>query len=229
MAASTNRHPGPTDGGLTAPAAANASNSFATQSPRRTTDPAWVLVADDDENECMLAFRLLEQDGHHATVTDTGPAALDLLAAEPYDLVLLDLALPGPDGYDLLSAIKQDQKLRHVPVIATSPVNDVGVVTRCIERGADDYVPKPFEPVLLRAKVDASLTKKRLREHLAEHLDAISNIAEATSALIGEEIDAATLDRLARRPDPIGHLARAVLQMAVNVRTTPPSSRRGSA
>jgi two-component system cell cycle response regulator len=194
--------------------------------PQPVRDRAWVLVVDDDQHDCMLAFRLLEREGHHATVADNPPAALRLLAEEPYDLVLLDLAPPAPDRYALLAAIKGDEGLRHIPVIATGPATEAGVVARCLELGAEDYLSKPFEPVLVRAKVGASLTRKRLEAQLADYVDAVSHLAEAASAPPGEDFDAVPLTRLARRPGPVGQLARAVLWLATDVRTDTPASRR---
>src|SRR5688572_23529748 len=198
----------------------------ASRNPQPVPDPAWVLVVDDDQHDCMAAFRLLEREGHHATVADNPSAALRLLAAEPYDLVLLDLAPPAPDRYALLAAIKDDERLRHVPVIATGPASEAGAVARCLELGAEDYLPKPFEPTLVQAKVGASLTRKRLQEELAEYVDAVSHIAEVASALTSEDFDTAPLTRLARRPGPVGQLARTVLWMATDARANPPASRR---
>jgi two-component system cell cycle response regulator len=179
--------------------------------PQPVRDRAWVLVVDDDQHDCMLAFRLLEREGHHATVADNPPA---------------DLAPPAPDRYALLAAIKGDEGLRHIPVIATGPATEAGVVARCLELGAEDYLSKPFEPVLVRAKVGASLTRKRLEAQLADYVDAVSHLAEAASAPPGEDFDAVPLTRLARRPGPVGQLARAVLWLATDVRTDTPASRR---
>ncbi len=123
-----------------------------------------LLVVDDNAaNRDLLARRLTRQ-GYAVTMAEDGQRALDVLAAQPFDLVLLDVLMPGLDGYEVLARIKADERLRHVPVIMISALDDMESVVRCIELGAEDYLPKPFNPVLLRARVRASLEKKRLRD-----------------------------------------------------------------
>lgn len=134
--------------------------------PRSQAD--WMLVVDDDATDRMILFRLLEQDGYHATVADNGQTAIELLREEPYDLVLLDLLMPEPDGYAVLQTLKSDGALRHIPVIVISASEEIDAVARCFDLGADDYIPKPFHPTVLRARVGASLEKKRLRDQVAE-------------------------------------------------------------
>ena len=107
---------------------------------------------------------LLEADGHKATVAENGRLGLEAITAKPYDLVLLDVMMPEMNGYQVLEQLKADPNLRDIPVIVLSALDEIGSVVRCIELGAEDYLPKPFDPVLLRARIGACLEKKRLRD-----------------------------------------------------------------
>ena len=125
---------------------------------------AHVLVVDDDPVNRSLLARSLEREGHRHAIAENGREALEMLRAEPFDVVLLDVLMPEMDGYDVLAAIEADAGLREIPVIMVSAVEELDSVVRCIEMGADDYLPKPFDPVLLRARMNGSLTKKRLHD-----------------------------------------------------------------
>ena len=128
------------------------------------TTQARILVVDDLEVNRDLLARRLTRLGHHVEQAEDGQQALDRLRAEPWDLVLLDVMMPVLDGIATLTALKQDDGTRHVPVIMISANTELESVVKCIELGAEDYLPKPFDPVLLRARVSASLEKKRLRD-----------------------------------------------------------------
>jgi DNA-binding response OmpR family regulator len=95
---------------------------------------------------------------------EDGEQGLAMLAETEYDAVLLDIVMPGLDGFQVLERIKGDKTLRDVPVIVISAVDEIDNAVRCIEMGAEDYLPKPFDPVLLRARLNASLQKKKLRD-----------------------------------------------------------------
>jgi sigma-B regulation protein RsbU (phosphoserine phosphatase) len=123
-----------------------------------------ILVVDDNEGNRDMLSRQLQRQGHTVAVAEHGRAALDLLRAEPFDLVLLDMMMPVLDGYGALLEIKNDPALRHLPVIMISALDEISSVVRCIERGAEDYLPKPFNPTLLRARIGAGLEKKRFRD-----------------------------------------------------------------
>jgi adenylate cyclase len=127
-----------------------------------TNAGARVLVVDDDPVNRALLLHSLEREGYRHATAENGRQALELLRAEPFDVVLLDVVMPELDGYDVLATIEADPGLRRIPVIMISALEDLESVTRCIEMGADDYLPKPFNPVLLRARMNGSLTKKRL-------------------------------------------------------------------
>jgi adenylate cyclase len=129
-----------------------------------------VLVVDDDRVNRMLLTRSLEREGHRVRCAENGAEALELLHDDPCDVVLLDIVMPELDGVSVLEHVKGDPALQDVPVIMISGVDDTESVVRCIEIGADDYLPKPFDPVLLRARISAGLTKKRLHELERERL-----------------------------------------------------------
>jgi adenylate cyclase len=132
---------------------------------------AAILVVDDNEDNRYTLVRRLEREGYRdlATAAD-GREALDRLAAGAFDLVLLDVMMPELDGIETLARIKADPGLRHVPVVMISAATDLERVVRCIELGAEDYLPKPFNRVLLRARVGACLERKRLHDREAAHL-----------------------------------------------------------
>jgi adenylate cyclase len=108
--------------------------------------------------------RLLEQEGHSARTAENGREALERMRDEASDLVLLDIVMPELDGIAVLDRLKSDPALQHVPVIMISALDELDSVVRCIETGAEDYLPKPFDPVLLRARINAGLAKKQLHE-----------------------------------------------------------------
>ncbi|MFO1296499.1 MAG: response regulator [Rubrivivax sp.] len=115
---------------------------------------ARLLVADDNKVNRLLLARGLELQGHQVTTVADGREALARLNAEAFDLLLLDLEMPEMDGFALLEALRADERLREVPVIVTSSLEGVAQVVRCIELGADDYLHKPVNPTLLKARVD---------------------------------------------------------------------------
>jgi signal transduction histidine kinase len=123
-----------------------------------------ILVVDDNRMNRIKLSRSLQVQGYVVSLAEDGQAALDMLAAQAFDVVLLDLVMPGMDGYQVLETMKGDPQLRDIPVIVISALDEMDSVVRCIEMGAEDYLPKPFNPVLLRARLNASLQKKKLRD-----------------------------------------------------------------
>ncbi len=123
-----------------------------------------ILVVDDDALNRTLLARTLEVQGHQVLTASNGHEALDMLRAQEPDIVLLDIVMPDMDGVSVLERIEDDAALRSVPVIMISALEDLDSVVRCIELGADDYLLKPFDPVLLRARIRAGLDKRRLRQ-----------------------------------------------------------------
>lgn len=133
-----------------------------------TTSSGHLLVVDDNKVNRLLLGRNLEQQGHSVAFAENGQQALDRLRAEPFDLVLLDILMPELDGYQVLERLTKDPELRNIPVIMTSSMDEMDSVVKCIEMGAEDYLSKPPNPVLLKARIGASLEKKRLRDQQRE-------------------------------------------------------------
>lgn len=123
-----------------------------------------ILVVDDNRMNRVKLAMSLEQQGHEVASAEDGEQALAMLLAHRYDAVLLDIVMPNLDGFQVLERMKGDKMLRDIPVIVVSAVDETDSAVRCIEIGAEDYLPKPFDPVLLRARLNASLQKKRLRD-----------------------------------------------------------------
>jgi signal transduction histidine kinase len=123
-----------------------------------------ILVVDDNRMNRIKLSRSLEHQGYTVGLAEDGQQALEMLKSQPFDVVLLDIIMPGMDGYQVLEAIKGDLELRDLPVIVISALDETDSAVRCIEMGAEDYLPKPFNPVLLRARLNASLQKKMLRD-----------------------------------------------------------------
>ncbi len=142
--------------------------------------PARLLVADDNKVNRLLLTRSLELQGHKVSSAENGRVALDMLRQEPYDLMLLDMEMPEMDGFQVLEQLVGDLQLRDVPVIVTSSLEGIHNVARCIELGAEDYLAKPVNPVLLKARIASSLEKKRLRDQQKEMVRrfATSEVAE---------------------------------------------------
>jgi class 3 adenylate cyclase len=129
---------------------------------------ARLLVVDDNKVNRLLLSRNIELMGHKVTLAENGRVALQLLKREPFDLMLLDIEMPEMDGFQVLDEMAKDLELRDFPVIVTSSLDGVENVVRCIELGAEDYLNKPVNPVLLKARIGASLEKKRLRDQQKE-------------------------------------------------------------
>ncbi len=133
-----------------------------------TDTGARLLVADDNKVNRLLLARGLEMQGHRVALAENGRVALEMLRGESFDLLLLDMEMPEMDGFQLLEQLVADSRLRELPVIVTSSLEGVAHIARCIELGAEDYLHKPVNPVLLKARVDSSLEKKRLRDQQKE-------------------------------------------------------------
>jgi sigma-B regulation protein RsbU (phosphoserine phosphatase) len=136
-------------------------------------DYALLVVDDSEDNRYTLTRRLAREGYTRVATAEDGRQALALLREQPFDLVLLDIMMPELNGYEVLERLKADERLRHIPVIMISAVDQIESVIRCIELGAEDYLPKPFNPTLLRARVGATLEKKRLRDEIVAYLDRI--------------------------------------------------------
>ena len=180
------------------PASTRAADEAAGASRAATTpaEAGVILVVDDNaENRELLARRLARQ-GHEVHMAADGGEALGLLRARPFDLVLLDVLMPGRSGADVLRELKADADLRHLPVLMISALDEMDTVIRCIELGAEDYLAKPFDAVLLRARVGAGLEKKRLRDQQAQHLRDLAEWNRLLEQRVQEQV--AQMDRLSR-------------------------------
>lgn len=128
------------------------------------TEPARLLVVDDNKINRMLLSRSLEAQGHIVETAENGKEGLEKIRSGAFDLVLLDIEMPEMDGFQVLEACLNDVELRQLPIIMTSAMDELDAVVKCVELGAEDYLTKPINPILLRARVNASLEKKRLRD-----------------------------------------------------------------
>jgi class 3 adenylate cyclase len=161
--------------------------------------PGTILIADDNRVNRLLLARGLEQEGHTVAFAEHGGEALELLREQPFDLMLLDVLMPELDGYEVLAKLKDDPHLRDIPVIVTSALDEIDSVVRCLEMGAEDYLTKPVNAVLLNARIGASLEKKRLRDQQRELIGkfATREVAEdlLTSgfSLGGKHVDASAM------------------------------------
>ncbi|MGI0486970.1 adenylate/guanylate cyclase domain-containing protein [Pantanalinema rosaneae CENA516] len=143
-----------------------------------------ILVVDDVEANRDLLSRRLQRQGHQVVVAEHGRQAIALLQQQPFDLVLCDIMMPEMNGYQVLESLKADPTLRHIPIIMISALDDIESVVRCIELGAEDYLFKPFNPTLLKARINASLEKKRLRDQEQAYLKQLQAEQEKSERLL---------------------------------------------
>jgi CheY-like chemotaxis protein len=184
---------------------------------RPATGPARILVVDDDEGNRDVLGRRLEREGYVTQSAEDGRRALALLANQAFDLILLDVMMPELDGHEVLGRLKDSPATRDIPVIMISALDDMASIVRCIERGAEDFLTKPFDPVLLRARINASLEKKRLHDQELEYIRQVGRVIEAATAVEQGAYRAGTLADMARRDDALGRLARVFDGMAAEV------------
>lgn len=133
---------------------------------QQTKNMATILIVDDNAMNRKLLDRMITPLGHKAISADNGLAALSIIKTEPPDLVLLDILMPEMDGYEVLEKIKSDPARRHIPVIMITAIDDIESAAKCIEKGADDYLAKPFNPTILKARIAGSLEKKRMHDEI---------------------------------------------------------------
>jgi len=157
-----------------------------------------ILAVDDAPENLEVLQRRLERLGHRVTTATNGPDALAWVRETKFDLVLLDLMMPGMDGHEVLVQIKSDAATADVPVVMISALNEISSVVRAIESGADDYLPKPFDPTLLRARVTSSLERKRLRDMERNY----ARLLQEKAALHEKELDGARRIQQAILPSP---------------------------
>ena len=155
-----------------------------------------VLVVDDNAANRDVLARRLTREGHQAVTAANGASALELVASQEFDLVLLDLIMPEMNGFEVLRRLKATEHTSHVPVIVISALDELDSVVRCIESGAEDYLTKPFNPVLLRARISASLEKKRLRDREKKFIQDLEQERQRSDSLLLHILPQSVIDRM---------------------------------
>jgi len=176
------------------PIAVDTAADFGVSSPQLPN--ARLLAVDDDDMNREMLVRRLQKIGYDVSDATNGREALNKLKEGNYDLVLLDILMPDLDGFQTLEFMKADPRLRHIPVIMLTALDDVDSNVRCIEAGAEDYVPKPFNPTILRARITASLEKKRLRDQEQAYLDQLQVERAKSERLLLNVLPKAIAERL---------------------------------
>ena len=183
-----------------------------------------MLVIDDDEVNRDLVSRYLRHDGHQVTTAASGPMALQLLEQQMFDVILLDIIMPEMDGYTVLAQLKADYRLREIPVVVISATADMQSFARCIELGAEDYLPIPFNPTILRARVTSCLSKKRVQDQVQAHVAELSLIQELdrrlNASLDGQRVLQILLDWTLRRSGDQAGMTGVVEQDGVRILST---------
>ncbi|MEL0106630.1 MAG: adenylate/guanylate cyclase domain-containing protein [Rhodospirillaceae bacterium] len=173
-----------------------------------------VLVVDDDQFNRNLITRQLNQEGYEqVALAEDGRQAVDQLKNNEIDVVLLDIEMPEMNGYEVLDHIKADMQLRHIPVIMISAIEEIDSIVKCIEAGAEDYLPKPFKPTLLRARLNACLEKKKMRDQETTYLSQIKQEKKRGDDLLNVILPAAAASELKAtgKVEPRGYDNIAVL------------------
>lgn len=161
-------------------------------SPAPSNTSARILVVDDSPVNRDLLRRILERGGYQIVMAETGDAALEILAGASFDLILLDVIMPGKSGYDVLERIKSSGDT-NAPVIMMSALDEGSSVIRCVQMGAEDYFIKPFDPILLRTRIESALDSRRLRALLARALTCLERFASAAKNGSNENDELAAL------------------------------------
>ena len=177
-----------------------------------TDESVMVLVVDDNEMNRDMLSRRLQRQNYQVMMAEDGEKALEMIQNHSFDLVLLDIMMPKLSGYEVLEKIKKDEETRYIPVIMISAVDDLDSVVKCIEMGAEDYLFKPFNPVLLKARVSASLEKNRLRRGntLAAAASTVSALKTDVTALLAGELNSSQHETAERMQQNIDALSRMV-------------------
>jgi two-component system cell cycle response regulator len=181
------------------------------------TGPGTILVVDDDLLNRILLSTNLREDGYTVELAENGRRALEMLGEQPFDVVLLDLLMPEMDGYQVLEKMKANSTWRNIPVIVVSSLDEMESILRCIEMGATDYLPKPFDAALLHARIGASLASKRLHDMELEYIEQVGHVTRAAAAVEAGDFELDSLNPVAQRDDSLGQLARVFQKMARQV------------
>lgn len=188
----------------------------------RHTIAGRILVIDDNESNCDLLARQLTRDGHAVETAGSGPQGLALAAARGFDLILLDVLMPEMSGYDVLNTLKRDGGTADIPVIMISALDEMDSIVRCIEAGAVDYLPKPFQAALLRARIRASLENKLLRDRERAMMEEIRLAKERNETLLLSILPKAVVERINDGAGMVAdHIPEATILFADIVNFTP--------
>jgi two-component system cell cycle response regulator len=181
------------------------------------TNQGTILVVDDDRLNRIILSTTLKNDGYAVETAENGKQALEMLGARPFDVVLLDLLMPEMDGYQVLEQMKASTTWRNIPVIIVSALDEMESILHCIEMGATDYLPKPIDAALLRARIGASLASKRLHDMELEYIEQVGQVTRAAAAVEAGAFELDSLTPVAMRGDSLGQLARVFQNMARQV------------
>ena len=177
-----------------------------------------ILVVDDNDLNRDLLSRRLQQLGHQVDQAGDGDTALRMLRLQSYDLLLLDIIMPGLDGYQVLELLRTDPDLARLPVLVISALTEMDSVARCINLGAVDFLPKNVDPVVLRARVHRSIEQKHARDRELTYLKDVTTLtAAAASVRDGLPADEDAITAVAARGDDLGELARAFGRMVQEI------------
>ena len=158
--------------------------------------PSAILIVDDNAANRDVLARRLARDGHRISTAENGAAALALCETKVFDLILLDLIMPEISGFEVLTRLKAAEGTRYIPVIVISALDELDSVVRCIEAGAEDYLTKPFDPVLLRARINASLERKHLRDREKQFIAELEHEKRRSETLLLNILPESIVDRM---------------------------------
>lgn len=175
-----------------------------------------ILVVDDHPTNRLKMGMAVKRLGYEHLPAESGREALDILRSETIDLILLDIIMPEMDGYEVLSIIKADSELCDIPVVVISTLEDLDAVVKAIKLGAEDHLPKTFDPILLEARIGACIEKKRMRDLEKEYLRQVEFLTTAATAVEADDFspDNLQLENVIARDDALGQLARVFIEMA---------------
>jgi CheY-like chemotaxis protein len=175
---------------------------------------AKILIVDDEPFNVDYLEQELEDLDYETVSAFNGREALEQVEAESPDVILLDIMMPEMDGFQVLDHLKASENWRDIPVIVISAMSDMDSVVRGIKLGAEEYLPKPFDEVLLKARIEASLEKKQFRDQEKAYLRQVERLTEAAEAVENDTFDPNSLSDVAAREDALGQLTRLFQRMA---------------
>jgi len=161
-------------------------------------NPAKILIADDIEANREALHDLIVYLGHTPIIAENGQSALEQTRQQHPDIILLDIIMPGMDGYAVLDQLKNDETLRHIPVIIISAIDDMDSIVLCIKNGADDYLVKPFNRILLNARIEACLQKKYRRDVEKKYRQQIEKYNQNLKKRVHEQVQEIITSQKAR-------------------------------